>query len=62
MQGVPGRTALVMGGAAPSGQPVTRVLRALRASGAVRAATAVSPHVAAPLPWPSPLPASAGPH
>ncbi len=52
MQGVPGRTALVTGGATPSGQPdarVLRVVRVVRATGAARAAEAVPAESAGPL-------------
>ncbi|MFD9811951.1 hypothetical protein [Streptomyces sp. NPDC059080] len=55
MQGVPGRTAFAKGGVPPSGQSV---VRSPHVTGAARAAEAVPPHVAAPLPL---LPRFAGP-
>ncbi|GFE07632.1 hypothetical protein Scani_39000 [Streptomyces caniferus] len=61
MQGVPGRTALIGGVVTPSGQPVARALRVLRATDAARAAKAVPPHVAAPLSLQPRLADSAGP-
>lgn len=61
MQGVPGRAALVRGGVTPSGQAVACARRVLRATDAARAAEAVPPHVAAPLPLLPRLADPAGP-
>ncbi|SOE10613.1 hypothetical protein SAMN06272775_1641 [Streptomyces sp. 2323.1] len=61
MQGVPGRTALVRGGVTPSGQPVACALRVLRATDAAKAAQAVPPRVAGPLPLLPRLADMAGP-
>ncbi|MDQ0993839.1 hypothetical protein QFZ74_005067 [Streptomyces sp. V3I7] len=61
MQGVPGRTALVTGAEPRPADSPSQARCACSATGAEKAAKAVPPHVAAPLPLPPRPTESAGP-